>query len=261
MEGACVIGYGIVGKATAKGLGITQYIDLTGSTISVELAAKCRFVFLCLPTPTVDGQCDTSVIRDYIKQIHDRGGRPVFVIRSTVIPGTSRKIMDELGIKTIASNPEFLTESNWEYESTHPGLVVIGADDEKTRKALKAVYEGRWRGVQIFETDNITAETIKYALNTFFVNKVVFANNIYDFCQTSGANYETIKKVLEFHPWGSKNHFTVWHKGGRGAGGKCLFKDLDSFAKENGIHKKKIVELALLQYMSSFSARAIHTHH
>jgi len=40
-----------------------------------------------------------------------------------------------------------------------------------------------------------------------------------------------------------------------------LKEDLDSFAKENGIHKKKIVELALLQYMRSFSARAIHTRH
>lgn len=252
MEGACVIGYGIVGKATAKGLGITKYIDLGEQTISLDDAAKCRFVFLCLPTPTINGECNTSTICQYIKDIHSRGGNPIYIIRSTVVPGTARKIMDEFGIKTVASNPEFLTESNWEYESTHPGIIVVGADDEKTRKAVKAVYEGRWRGVQFYETDNITAETIKYALNVFFASKVVFANSIYDFCQEVKANYETVKKVLEFHPWGSKNHFTIWHKGGRGAGGKCLAKDLEAFSQATKIKYLLELDLANKQLLKTY---------
>lgn len=229
MENCCIIGYGVVGKATAKGFGITKYIDLTGSTISLEDVAKCRFIFLCLPTPTVDGKCDVGVIKKYIVDLRHQGFNGVFVIRSTVIPGTARAIMAETGA-TIVSNPEFLTEATWEIEAEHPGIIVLGADDTKPLQDVRALYEGRWRGVQVFQADTVTAETIKYALNTFFATKVVFANQVYDFCQTTGANYETVKSVLEFHPWGSKNHFTIWHKKGRGAGGKCLSKDLAAFA-------------------------------
>jgi UDP-glucose 6-dehydrogenase len=141
----------------------------------------------------------------------------------------ARKIMEATGVDSIVSNPEFLTESKWESDAKHPTLVVIGSDNPKYGDAIRGLYEARWKGVQIYQTDTVTSETIKYALNTFFVTKVVFANHLFDLCQISGANYETVKKVLEFYPEGSKNHFTIWHKGGRGAGGKCLAKDLDAF--------------------------------
>lgn len=233
MQDACIIGYGVIGKATARGFGITKYIDVLGSTISLEDAAKCRFVFLCLPTPTREGQCDTTVISSYIKKLFGLGSTAIFIIRSTVIPGTARQIMAESHARVV-SNPEFLTEATWEKEAEHPGLIVIGADTDKEGQAVRALYEGRWRGIQIFQTDTVTAETIKYALNSFFATKVVFANAIYEFCQKSGANYETVRRVLEYHPWGSRNHFDIWHKGGRGAGGKCLSKDLQAFAVASG---------------------------
>ena len=89
------------------------------------------------------------------------------------------------------------------------------------------------------ETDTITAEMAKVSLNAFFVNKVVFANTIYDICQTNGANYEKIKQVFEKHKYGSKNHFTIFHKEGRGAGGRCLNKDFQAF---NSYASKEIFE-------------------
>lgn len=233
MEEACVIGYGMVGKATARGFGISRRIDLEDGNSYVEDAARLQYIFICLPTPTVDGECDTSVIREYITRIVNINPSPLFIIRSTVIPGTARKLAEETGAR-IVSNPEFLTEKTWEDDADHPGLIVIGSDNPKDGDSLRALYEGRWRGVQVFQTDTKTAETIKYALNTFFATKVVFANEIFDFCQKEGVNYEAIKKVLEFHKWGSKNHFQIFHKGGRGAGGRCLPKDLAAFSKRLG---------------------------
>jgi len=231
MNDAVIIGYGYVGRATAKAFGIERYYDLKGSNITLEDAAKCRIVFLCLPTPTKDGECDVSAIRETIETISSFGGSPIFVIRSTVIPGTARRLMGETGIKSIISNPEFLSEATWKKDAINPKMVVIGGDDPDSLATVRAIYEGRWRGIQVYTSDTVTAETIKYAFNSFFATKVVFANSIYDSCKLSGANYDVVRKALEFHPWGSKNHFEVFHKEGRGAGGTCLPKDLKAFVR------------------------------
>lgn len=227
---ACIIGYGVVGKSTALSFGITKYFDLSGSNITLEDAAKCRYVFICLPTPTISGKQDNRTIENYIRQLATYGHSQTYIIRSTVIPGTIRRIMQSTGISSIVSNPEFLTESSWEWDAKHPRLVVIGADDPKYGDAVRAIYESRWKGIQTYQTDTLTSEYIKYAFNSFFVTKVVFANALFDHCQRIGANYNVVRKALEFHPWGSKNHFEIWHHGGRGAGGKCLKKDIDAFA-------------------------------
>lgn len=59
----------------------------------------------------------------------------------------------------------------------------------------------------------------------------MFANQIYEICKTNGANYEKVKEALMAHRYGSKNHFGIWHKGGRGGGGRCLPKDMEAFSK------------------------------
>ena len=79
-------------------------------------------------------------------------------------------------------------------------------------------------------TDNITAETAKLSLNAFFSTKVIFANQIFDYCQKSGANYERVREILEKHPFGMKNHAEIFYKDQRGVRGRCLPKDLEAFA-------------------------------
>lgn len=233
MNNTCIIGYGMVGKATALSFGIQKYISRTDSNITLQEAVNCDTIFLCLPTPTIDNKCDISLIEEYIQKLTIMGSKSLFVIRSTVMPGTARYLSYKYKVPVV-SNPEFLTESTWENDALHPVMVVIGSDDQVYGDKLRALYEGRWKGIQIYQTDTITAELIKYTMNTFFATKVVFANAIYDICQDMKANYETVKNVIQFHPWGSKNHFNIWHKGGRGAAGKCLYKDLDAFSHVMG---------------------------
>lgn len=230
MIDACIIGYGMVGKATAVSFGITKYFDINGeANITLDEAANCLYKFLCLPTPTVDEKCDTNIVRDTIRQLEAIRGHGIYIIRSTVIPGTANAIIDEIGSDRVVSNPEFLSEDTWLKDATRPNLVVIGADSKEWRDKIAGIYLSRFKYIEPIITNNITAEMIKYAFNTFFVTKVVFANEIYDVCARVGANYDTIKKVLTGHPWGSGNHFEVYHKGGRGAKGKCLPKDLEAF--------------------------------
>jgi UDPglucose 6-dehydrogenase len=232
MNNAVIIGHGVIGKATANAFVIGNHIDLEDSNITYEEAAKQKYIFICLPTPTINGKCFTSDIHEVIKNLIKSGlsEDSVIIIRSTVTPGFSRSIQKSLGITNIVSNPEFLSEDTAEYDMQNPDIIVIGSDSPRHLEMVKGLYMGRFKYAEIVETDSVTAEFIKYALNVFFATKVVFANQIFDGTQKLGANYETVRKVLEMHKWGSKNHFRVTHKGGRGAGGRCLHKDLEAFA-------------------------------
>jgi len=232
MNDACIIGYGVVGKSTAKAFGIDKYYDLKGSNLTLEEASKYRYIFISLPTPTENGAVVTKDIYEIIRQLNNypRVVDSIFIVRSTVYPGFSRFVHDSLGIENIVSNPEFLSEDTLKEDTINPQLIVVGADNRKYGDAVKALYEGRFKYKDIISTDSTTAELIKYSLNVFFATKVIFANQIFDYAQKVGANYETIKNVIEKHPWGSKNHFKIWYKGKRGVHGHCLPKDTEAFA-------------------------------
>lgn len=248
----CVVigGMGYVGQATRKSLNIPYYFDLKESNITLEEAAKKLFIFFCLPTPTDEkgGQeAGVSLIRGYIQQIKEYGGRNIFVIRSTVIPGTCRALAKEFDVM-VGSNPETMSEDTWERDATNPRVVIIGVDDVPTKNALEALWKPLGCKNMVL-TDTITAEMMKYTFNTFFITKIVFANQIYDICEKVGADYKTIRETLMGHPWGSKHHFKVFHKGGRGGGGHCFPKDIKAFAKWSNSELLKKVEELNINYL------------
>ena len=248
----CVVigGAGIVGQATRKSLNIPFYYDLKGSNITLEEASKKLFIFFCLPTPTDEkgGQGKSiELIRGYVQQIKEYGGRNIFVIRSTVIPGTCRAIAKEFDVM-VCSNPETLSEDTWERDAMMPRINIIGADDVPSKNALEAL----WLPLTIkktISTDTVTSEMLKYVFNTFFITKIVFANQIYDICEKAGADYKAIREALMYHPWGSKHHFKVVHKDGRGGGGHCFPKDIKAFAKWSNLPLMKKVEELNTEYL------------
>jgi len=248
----CVVigGMGMVGQATRKSLNIPYYFDLKESNISLEEASKKLFIFMCLPTPTEENggqEKSVQIMRDYIQQIKGYGGRNIFVIRSTVIPGTCQALARDYEVM-VCSNPELLSEDTWERDAMHPRVIIIGADDIPSKNALVEL----WKPLLVKDrvvTNTVTAEMLKYAFNTFFITKIVFANQIYDICEKVGADYKVIREALMAHPWGSKHHFKVIHKGGRGGGGHCFPKDIKAFAKWSNLPFFKKVEELNTKYL------------
>lgn len=228
----CVIGWGTVGKATARTFNIEKYYSRSDKNITLAEAARCRIIFVCLPTPVEEGKYHVKDITKIVRELAKQPGfeNSLVVIRSTVYPGYNKFLQSSLGIKNIVSNPEFLSEDTWKEDADRPVMVVVGADDPKQGEKLMGLYQGRFKYNKPILTDTVTAELLKLAFNAFFVTKVIFANELYDYAQKRKANYETIKQALQGHPWGSKNHFTVFDKGGRGASGKCLRKDIAAFS-------------------------------
>lgn len=240
MKDAVCIGYGYVGKATAKAFGIDKYYTRSEGNIALDEIKKTKYIFICLPTPTISGKCFTDDIYDFINKV--KNPTSIFIIRSTVEVGFAETIKQELGVNVV-SNPEFLSEDTWEEDAVRPKMIVLGGDGPSL-EAIKGIYMGRFRYAKPLITDNTTAEMVKYAFNSWFSTKVIFSNEIFNACQELKANYETVKRALESHPWGMKGHGTIWHKGGRGAGGHCLGKDIEAFANQTDSSLfKKLVEI------------------
>ena len=236
MDNACVIGKGYVGKATILAFGIEKFFTRHEANITLEEAANCKYIFICLPTPTIEGKCFTEDIFALIKQIssYPRHVDNVFIIRSTVYPGFARHVQESLGITNVVSNPEFLSEATWEQDAKQPQLVVIGCDNAKYLEDVKGLYMGRYKYIEPILTDTATAELIKLSINGFFATKVIFFNEIFEYAQKVKANYEAIKTAVYNHPWGTKNHGTIFYKGKRGVHGSCLPKDLWALAEQSG---------------------------
>ncbi len=229
---SCVIGYGMVGKATSLLFDIKKHFDTekSRSNITLKEAAKCDLVFICLPTPEKLGRYIVEPIFETIKKIENYGNSAIYIIRSTVYPGFAMELQKKLKTNRVVSNPEFLSEDTWKKDIKYPPFVLLGSTSQDSVNLVKKIYKARMGKIPIFVTDNTTAELAKLAMNSYFATKVIFANQVFDYSKKVGANYETVKEVLESHPFGPKNHFTIWYKGKRGVNGNCLPKDSKAMA-------------------------------
>ena len=252
---AIVIGKGMIGNGLMHSLGITKFFSRSEHNVPYEEIHNFKYIFICLPTPTRDGKQGLDKIRLYVREINDRQKgqeKSIIIIHSTILPEMCRRMMKENPGSRIAHVPEFLTEETWEKDSEWPDIVVVGAEDGETREEVAGIFRARFKGAEFFLTDTVTASTIKYAINCLYALKVIYANQIFDFCKDKQVNYETVKAAMYARAWIGKNHLDIFHKGGRGAGGKCLGKDLDAFANYSNLplleYAEKINKGLILSY-------------
>ena len=240
-----VIGYGVLGKAYAKALGIDMYIDLVKSNVELEeMCERAKWILICVPTPpTKEGDCDTSNAEQWVKKIAEVGNDNVIVVRSTVIPGTAERLMKKHSVEIISA-PEFLTESTAYEDAMEPDLKVIGSRKKELAEEffeyLKSARNHDAYNPHLVITDNTTAEFIKYSINSFYATKVIFANEIYNTAQDMGVDYSAVMEAMYNRKWIGNNHLKVVHKGKRGYAGKCLPKDTLAFSR---LTKSQLLEL------------------
>lgn len=229
-KSAAIIGGGVLGQANAKSLGINHIYDEVKErrNIEKEQLKDFDYIFICVPTPSTENGCDTSIVE---KSIAENLNDQIFIIRSTVIPGTADRLMDKYDCNII-NNPEFLTEKTSMEDAANPDIIVIGGKDRSiVGKFRKIFYGNGFADSHFIETDNKTAEMIKYSINNFYAVKVLFANYLYRVCRQQGVDYEIVKDAMYKRKWIGKNHLTVPFNGKFGVKGKCLPKDLIAFAK------------------------------
>jgi UDPglucose 6-dehydrogenase/GDP-mannose 6-dehydrogenase len=74
-------------------------------------------------------------------------------------------------------NPEFLTEGQAVADFMRRDRIVLGAADDETSRLLRQLYPG-FANVPIVETNNSTAEMIKYASNALLATMISFTNEL-----------------------------------------------------------------------------------
>lgn len=249
-----VLGGGFVGSAVAFGFGSSNSydfdvkihdIDENKSTHTFEeMVNGSDFIFVCLPTPHKE---DMSIDLSYIeKGIEDLSKvidpfNQTIVIKSTVIPGTCRRLSKKYGIN-IVSNPEFLTERRAKWDFMNSAQVVIGSDEKDASAKLKSLYEKRFSAMHYMVTDSVTSEFIKYMLNCFLSVKVGFMNEMYQIAECFGADWEQTVGGLVGDSRVADSHVCVPGPDGKfGFGGHCFPKDLNAlinFAERLGVDPK-----------------------
>ena len=201
-----VVGNGFVGKAVKFGFSPTVGCDAevrvydkdpNKSTHTLEETVnESDFIFLSVPTPAnKDGSINTDILSSAIQDIDDVSTRDNYiVIRSTVTPGTTRRLQQEYHQLNLLFNPEFLTERSANFDFINQSRFIIGSGDsmssasgaENFEELLKARFGNC---IAFMHCTYETAEMIKYMSNCFFATKVSFLNEMHQIAEKSNVNY------------------------------------------------------------------------
>ena len=237
-----VIGCGFVGEGQAFSFSpisnVKVYdLDEKKSTSTLEEALNSDFIFVCVPTPMKkDGSQDTSYIDDFFKNA--KSG-PIYIIKSTVVPGTTDSLKNKYKDLDIIFSPEFLTERTAKLDIITQTRIILGGDIKLT-STVKKLFQARFMNKNIIETDALTAEFIKYMNNTFFASKVSIMNEFYRFAKHLGVDWEKALFGFVSDQRIGDSHLHVPGPDGKlGFGGTCFPKDINafiSFAKKNNIN-------------------------
>lgn len=255
-----IIGQGFVGSAIREGLKsfheiLTYDIDETKCNQTLKgVCLNSDIIFLCLPTPMrKDGSCDTRILESVLdksyKIIKDDSRRPkhsdflnsqkkkkIFVIKSTVPPGTTERIASNRKGVDVCFSPEFLTEANSFEDFKNQTRIIIGGPRPATG-VVKQMFRRAFPTIPIVKTGTKTAEMVKYFTNCFLATKVTFANQMYEICDSANIDYDKVCEYALYDTRIGKSHLAVpGPDGDRGFGGHCFPKDLAamiSFARDN----------------------------
>ncbi len=248
------IGMGFVGGATAKALErfhkILIYDKYKKEYDNPLILKDAEVVFVCVPTPMrQNGEIDLSAIYDSLETLKEitksNEKKPLVVIRSTVIPGTSDKLEQDFEFNFV-SNPEFLREKHAIYDMENTNRIVFGTERKEDYDKILEVFKPVFPNINYIFVDKKTAEMIKYSSNVMLIGQVAIANELFQICKLLKIDYSDIKNTLLLDSRMAKNISVPGPDGKLGFGGKCFPKDLNAlrfFSKQLGYNPSLLDEI------------------
>jgi len=250
-----IIGKGFVGSAVAHGfsdaVGYKAEIliydkDPTRSLNSIEeLVNASDVVFISVPTPSnKDGSINLNILDACLSEIDEainteQAKDTIFLIRSTVVPGTTRAFQKKYPTLKLVFNPEFLTERSANFDFISQTRLVLGGEKDHV-EIVEGLYKDRFgKHITVIKTDFESAELIKYVCNTFFATKVSFLNEMKLLSDKVNANWDDVIEGFVRDGRVGASHTQVPGPDGKlGFGGSCFPKDIQAlitFGNEFGI--------------------------
>ena len=256
-----IVGRGFVGSAVQFGFSpnvgcdaeVRVYdIDPNKSTHSLEETVhESDFIFLSVPTPSnEDGSINIDIVDSALNDIskmaddYNWANDYVVLLRSTVIPGTTREFQSKYSNLNLLFNPEYLTERSANFDFINQSRFIIGGGEVAVSKMysenLSDLFRERFgESISILETNYETAEMIKYMNNCFFSTKISFMNEMYQIAKKSNVDWEQAVSGFVTDGRIGHSHLNVpGHDGKFGFGGSCFPKDIRAmikYAEEIGV--------------------------
>lgn len=209
------------------------------ATTNYDEVADSDVVFICVGTPSnKDGSINLSYIEECSKQIagqiKNSDKYKVIVVKSTVVPGTTKNLVLPIlekysGKKAgkdfgVGMNPEFLREGSGVSDFVNPDKIVLGGIDGKSISVLRNLYDGFGKNIARLETDPTTAEMIKYAQNSALAVKISFINEIANICEKFSIDVRDVAKGIGLDTRIGPKFLNA----GIGFGGSCFPKDVSA---------------------------------
>ena len=180
------------------------------------------------------------------------------VVRSTVVPGTTRnlvgKIITEVSGKVpgkdfgLCMQPEFLAEGRSIEDTLRPDRIVIGEIDEKSGAMLQEFYEyfygDHLQNCPVLRMNLESAELVKYGNNCLLSTKISYANEFANFAElVPNVDVGQVMKGVGLD-YRLNSRFL---NAGVGFGGSCFHKDVNAikaWSKSKG-YTSRLLEAVL----------------
>jgi GDP-mannose 6-dehydrogenase len=210
---------------------------LSATTDAAAAVRASDLALVCVGTPSqANGDLDMTflerVCNDIGTALRSDDRYFVVVIRSTLLPGTTRSLIisvlerasgrqvgRDLGV---CVNPEFLREGSAVADFFDPPKVIIGASDDRACDLARQV--AKQEPAPVVETDIEIAETTKYVDNAWHALKVAFANEVGTFAKHHDVDAHRVMDIFCLDD--KLNLSAKYLKPGPAFGGSCLPKDV-----------------------------------
>lgn len=148
------------------------------------------YAFICVPTDMrEDGSCDTSIVESVVKEINAE----IIIIKSTVPPGTTDRLIADTGKKIIFSPEHYGVTQHCKKDS---GFVVFGGKKCWCGEVAQLYYQVKNGYYKFYYSEAKVAELAKYMLNSFLALKVTFCCEFYDISKNLGVSYEELRELF-----------------------------------------------------------------
>jgi UDPglucose 6-dehydrogenase len=199
--------------------------------------------FILVATPSIgDGRFSNRYVKSALKSLAESFGastkeRHLFVISSTVVPGSTEKtfipLIEQYSGRTfrkdfdVCFDPDFVALGTVVRDFQNPDLVIIGESSPEAGERVAELHRRMCHNhPPIHRMSIISAEVAKVSLNAYVTMKISFANTIANLCERiPGADVDAITASI-----GQDRRISPHYlKGGLAFGGTCFPRDTRAF--------------------------------
>ncbi len=196
--------------------------------------APCDFIFLSYDTPvSVDDRSDTSILEKSVKELRTvmKDGSVLIVSSQSPVGfchSLRLKLKEINSSVDLAYSPENLRLGDAIQCYLNPGRIILGVTNSLTEKKCKDLFSTI--RANIYPMSLESAEMVKHGINSFLSMSIVFANQLADICESTGARIDEVIR-------GMKTDFRIGEKAylspGIGFSGGTLGRDLRVLDEKN----------------------------